>query len=261
MGIIVTGFILLTPLIGASQPYGGATNLQQILVGQYPPAPATADGTDLVGPGAVLVLQKDNLVMSEVKGITKQINGQPVTTVPVSNTYANGAIKQTGLSGFLAKMSLSGPGGDTQTFKRRFMTGEKFFVIQIQSATDGVVFTLLSDPINGQRYHATLTFPIAKDPDPPPEQVLATVAEVLRNDADQSSPAAIPTAQNNSSPADATPAQPKTISIGQSKSQVQALFGPPTRVAQLGSKEIDFYPDMKVTFVNNKVTDIDADTQ
>jgi len=27
-------------------------------------------------------------------------------------------------------------------------------------------------------------------------------------------------------------------------------------VVKLGTKEIDVYPDMKVTFVNNKVTDV-----
>ena len=34
------------------------------------------------------------------------------------------------------------------------------------------------------------------------------------------------------------------------------LFGAPTKIVKLGTKEIDYYPDMKVTFVNNKVTDV-----
>ena len=35
-----------------------------------------------------------------------------------------------------------------------------------------------------------------------------------------------------------------------------AIFGQPSKVVKLGTKEIDVYPDMKVTFVNNKVTDV-----
>ena len=35
-----------------------------------------------------------------------------------------------------------------------------------------------------------------------------------------------------------------------------ANFGAPTKIVKLGTNEIDYYPDMKVTFVNNKVTDV-----
>jgi len=34
-------------------------------------------------------------------------------------------------------------------------------------------------------------------------------------------------------------------------------FGQPTKVVQLGKKEIDYYSDMKVTFTNNKVTNVE----
>jgi hypothetical protein len=37
---------------------------------------------------------------------------------------------------------------------------------------------------------------------------------------------------------------------------VIASLGQPQKVVQLGAKEIDFYPDLKVTFVNGKVTDV-----
>jgi hypothetical protein len=33
-------------------------------------------------------------------------------------------------------------------------------------------------------------------------------------------------------------------------------MGQPDKVANLGTKEIDYYADMKVTFVKSKVTDI-----
>jgi hypothetical protein len=52
------------------------------------------------------------------------------------------------------------------------------------------------------------------------------------------------------------PAAPKTIALGQTKDQVAAILGQPDKIANLGSKEIDYYSDMKVIFANGKVTDI-----
>ncbi|HZD48260.1 MAG TPA: hypothetical protein VE178_05880, partial [Silvibacterium sp.] len=57
-------------------------------------------------------------------------------------------------------------------------------------------------------------------------------------------------------PSDSPPPAPKKIALGQTKDQVVAIFGQPQKVASLGQKEIDYYPDMKVTFVNGKVTDV-----
>src|ERR1700733_6107082 len=58
-------------------------------------------------------------------------------------------------------------------------------------------------------------------------------------------------------PADAPPAQPKTVAKGQTKDQVYAIFGQPSKIANLGTKEIDYYPDFKVTFVGGKVSNVE----
>jgi len=57
-------------------------------------------------------------------------------------------------------------------------------------------------------------------------------------------------------PSDQPPPQPKTISVGQTKDQVVANFGQPTKDIKLSNKEIYVYPDMKVTFVAGKVSDV-----
>ena len=57
-------------------------------------------------------------------------------------------------------------------------------------------------------------------------------------------------------PPDAPPAAPKTIAKGVTKEQVVAILGQPTKVVNLGAKEIDIYPDMKVIFINKKVADV-----
>jgi hypothetical protein len=51
-------------------------------------------------------------------------------------------------------------------------------------------------------------------------------------------------------------APPASIQLGQTADQVQASFGPPEKIVNLGTKQIYVYKDLKVTFVNGKVTDV-----
>ena len=61
-----------------------------------------------------------------------------------------------------------------------------------------------------------------------------------------------------SEPAQPAPAQPAptTIELGQTTDQVVAALGPPSKIVKLGSKEIYVYKDLKVTFVDGKVSDV-----
>jgi hypothetical protein len=54
-----------------------------------------------------------------------------------------------------------------------------------------------------------------------------------------------------------TDAPPPTIAVGQTKEQVTAAFGQPVRLAKLGTKEIYYYKDMKVTLTNGKVSNVE----
>src|ERR1022692_1203204 len=51
------------------------------------------------------------------------------------------------------------------------------------------------------------------------------------------------------------PSQPPTIQLGQTPDQVQAVLGQPDKIVNLGAKLIYVYKDLKVTFMNGKVTD------
>ena len=55
-------------------------------------------------------------------------------------------------------------------------------------------------------------------------------------------------------PADAPP---PTIALGQTMDQVTTAFGQPIKVAKVGTKVIYYYKDMKVSFTNGKVTDVE----
>jgi hypothetical protein len=258
--------------LGLAAQAAASASIQQKLESEYTLSKAAADNSDIVTAGAVLVLQKDGLMMSATS-----------TGKAAANTYKDGKISQgmwkvTKMPGFGSLMSHSGTNTTVQT--RTFVTGEKFWVTAIAVHNDGVVLNLLSDPFSDVRYYATLKFPFAnKNALPPPDQVDTMIGEVIKvQPADSgdsgasgaapsgASPAAAPAADAAPAPmapiapppppTDAPPPSPKTIALKQTRAQVIANFGQPTKVIKLGAKEIDEYPDMKVTYVNNKVTDV-----
>jgi hypothetical protein len=53
-----------------------------------------------------------------------------------------------------------------------------------------------------------------------------------------------------------TSASPKSIELGQTPGQVEEIIGKPEKIIKLGEKTIYVYKDMKVTFINGKLTDV-----
>jgi hypothetical protein len=51
-------------------------------------------------------------------------------------------------------------------------------------------------------------------------------------------------------------ANQKTVELGQTIAQVEEMFGKPTAIAKLGTKVIYTYKDMKIIFVNGRVSDV-----
>ena len=72
-----------------------------------------------------------------------------------------------------------------------------------------------------------------------------------------------PPATQTSIPAPIAPPPPpadqptQTIEIGQTVDQVVAALGQPQKIAKVGTKQIYFYKDLKVTFNNGKVSDVE----
>ena len=280
---LVTSAIAVAAVVSSPLGFAQTADLQKKLEAQYALTKATADRTDIVTAGAVLILQKDGLIMDTT-----------TSTAPMPNTYKDGklshgvgdVVTHKGWMKFVpGASSIPGAGSVPNVDTRTFVTGEKFWVTKITVQEDGVVFELYSDPISDVRYYSDLKFAYPKGSTPNTDKMLSTVAEVLKVDdsggdskqaaapADGAAPAAGTQAQAAAAapaapvaamapiappppPTDAPPAQPKTIAVGQTKDQVVAMFGQPTRIANLGTKEIDYYPDMKVTFVKGKVSDV-----
>lgn len=249
-------------------PRSAAQGLQQQLESTYTITKPTDDKSDLVTAGSVLILQKDKIIMY---AISNQVLPQ--------NTYRAGKLSE-GAFGVHDSVQKFGsfighpPPQQMQTQSRQFVTGEKFWVTGIAVQPDGVVFTLFSDPYSDVRYQCTLKFLYAKGAAPSNDEVLKTVAEVFKvqqddsaksddkgnqqqapaaADANQQQPAADAAQQPAAEQAPAAP--PATIEKGQTPDQVTGILGQPEKIINLGTKQIYVYKDLKVTFVNGKVTD------
>lgn len=187
------------------------------------------------------------------------------------DVYKNGSVVAAKLAWSVAE---GFAGQNTNDVKQRiFVAGEKFWVLSSMVKDDGVVLEIYSDPYQDIRYYAQLKFPFNKKAVPPADDFMKTISEVVTVDGGNNAAAAPQQNPSNSGqadtgqsalkpipppspPVDSPPTVPKKISLGQTRDQVVAAFGQPQKIVDLGSKEIDYYPDMKVTFVNNKVTDV-----
>lgn len=260
-------FISLIALLIATSFLGNAQDaaknvILQSLESQYALTKPTADNTDIVTAGAVVVLQRDNLVMVATSSSNLY-----------QNTYKDGKISQNVL-GKLAGLGSHFPGRSKSGETRTFVTGEKMWVTNIDVKDNAVVFDLFTDAFGDTRYKAALTIPLPKGPPPTAGQAAELVGEVLKvqpsddgpSNAQQTPAATARSAQRAEAPPppiappppppDAPPPAPKTVSLKEAKDQVVADFGQPDKVAKLGTKEIYYYKDFKVTFVGGKVTDV-----
>ncbi len=89
---------------------------------------------------------------------------------------------------------------------------------------------------------------------PPPEQNIADELSKQAKEANQAEQevvnAAAGPAPGNSAPG------PATVSMGQSPAEVEAILGPPKQALDVGPKKIYIYKDLKITFLNGKVNDV-----
>ena len=140
--------------------------------------------------------------------------------------------------------------------QRKFVGGEKIWMADYQVKEDGVYFLFYSDPFDNVRYFGQLKFQVSKGAFPPADNMMKTIAEVVTDDSAQEAAPADSSAPPSQQEAGGQAPAPKTIALGQTKDEVVAILGPPQKVVNLGAKEMYFYPDMKVIFINGKVSDV-----
>jgi len=254
---------IYTPPAYAMDPSRKAA-IQKKLESEYQLTKTTDDKSDIVTAGSVLILHKDKVLM--VAG-TSAAN-------PCMNTYKDGKISPTKACGAGEKLRrLPGfshvPGGGSAPATRNFVSGEKFWVTKIDVKDNGVVLDFFTDSTpagdQGVRYKGSLTIPFGALT-PTPDDALKVVAEVItvapledkdaNGEKQQAAPSSAPVPAEVTSAPIELPPTPAEVSLGQTPEQVVARLGEPVKKAKVGSKDIYFYKDMKVTFVNGRVTDI-----
>ena len=270
--------------------------LQKKLVSEFALTQPTADNTDIVTAGAILVLQKSDLVL-----------GPTSASSLYTNVYKDGKIQANSFA--QAKKTLSkigrfggiipGVGGaaantastadsNSGSAPRTYVKGEKMWVtkidVKVEDKQPVVIFELFTDAVNDVRYKGALKFPYGKGaPDDQVDKLIAEVFTVQPQEAEQKQEApagqqaAAPAAPAAEAPAPAAPAAaqnalpdippppppadqpappPKTISIGQTPDEVIAALGQPEKIVKLAKKETYYYKDLKVIFTAGKVSDV-----
>jgi hypothetical protein len=228
-------------------------SLQADLTKQFPITQVANDG-NVVTAGVVLVLQKDGF-------LTYGINAP----LPALNTWKNGKISAGVGRAITVGMTMKNQGA-TDLPMRKFVTGESLWVIGIAVQKDAMTFRLLSDPINGFRYYGDLKFPFPKGNAPPLDQAVVEINEVLTvqqpdKPATEAAPAAVVSTPALAPalvpiPAPAAPVESQTVNLGDTPERVAAALGQPKNIVNLGTKQIYVYANLKITFENGKVTDV-----
>jgi hypothetical protein len=255
----ICAFALIACVIGLRSEVTGqsAPSLLEQLKAQYKLVRMGADGGGLavVDPGTVLDIQKGGLL-----GVAPQI------TVFCPAKFQDGDLKVP--NGFCAAM--------VKQNSRFLQVGEKVYPtrIDVNLDKDRVSFQVVEcDSCNGVQqpslYKSEVVFQFAKGAlrTTSVSQVEDTIGQVLSIDSGGDLP------QGNGQGAQSqdsgqggggggpvqqqgSPPEPQQIEKGQTPDQVKATLGAPEKIVNLGAKQIYLYKDLKVTFLNGKVSDV-----
>jgi hypothetical protein len=245
-------FVMALAVFASATIFGAAAGLAQDapasslgdqLKAQYKLAKVALDsgGWSVVEPGTVLVIQKGGIL-----GVPLANPAMAPATYKDNELHAPNA--------FMVGMV----GQNTW----QLTVGEKVYVakIDVHSKNDKIMLTIVEcDVCNGVQqpssFKSAVVFQFPKDylNKADVSQVKDVISLVLAPDAagqqDQ------PQTQQQQSPEQ--PAQtPPTIQMGQTIDQVKAVLGQPEKIVDLGQKQIYVYKDLKITFVNGKVSDV-----
>jgi hypothetical protein len=286
----ILGLLVCVCSAALAEDQGTKASIEKKLTSEYALTKTTDDKSDIVTAGAVLVLQKDKVYM-----VPTDASGNPCqNNYKDGRLSQSGACKVNETFRKIPGFGHAIPGQDKAVASRAFVTGEKFWLTKVDVRDNGkdkgVMLEFFTDAIKDVRYRGTLMVQFKGGNLPSPEDALKLVAEVITvapseeakdekekpggaagtpgNAPAASAPAAAAPAATEAAPppVDAPPpaieapppppAEPATVAVGQTPDQVVAALGQPTTKAKVGAKEIYYYKDLKVVFLNGKVKDI-----
>ena len=206
----------------------------------------------------VLDLHKDGLQMCSTDAVS-----------PITTTSKNGKLSVGFGSMLLWGASLGAASQNaTDIAQRKFVAGEKFWITSYTVQSDAVLLMFSGDPFNDVRYYGQLKIPFPKGAVPSADELMKTINEVVTaepmDDAAQPAPRRILPRRrprlcaHRAAAASARSAAraPQDRRHRTNQGSGRGDLGQPQKVAKLPTREIDYYPDMKVIFVHGKVADV-----
>jgi hypothetical protein len=263
--IVAVIFAGILPWTMVEAQSGGADSLESQVAAKYKLVKLGTDSTGLsvLDAGTVLVVKKG--------GILSVPSG---TMVVVPSYVKDGQVKtannsaMSGVNKLLKWKGVSDPTGSASSDTKFLTVGEKVYVSKIDINRKDSKVTLaiiecdtcnsVQEPSNRK---AQVIFQFPKDylggaDGGQVSDVINQILEIQPEDSGQQQGGQ--DAQTQQAPQQETaPAQPPpTIQLGQSTDDVKALLGQPSKIVDLGIKQIYIYKDMKITFVKGKVADV-----
>jgi len=242
-------------------------SIKEQLEAQYKLSKVQTDGR-VLSAGTVLVIQQVG------------IQGAPLNDWALAPAvYKDGTLHApSGKSGFGAALlqATARPGSDTSGKEfRPLPVGDKVYVskidVNLKNKKKDMIGLLIVEcgACNGTEpasaYKASVNFEFAKGYLEPANvsDIEDTIAKVFSidtgTDAQQNQPpqAGQDQAQQQQLAAPAPQEPPKSVEKGQTIDQVVAILGQPEKTVKVGPKQIYVYKDLKVTFVDGKVSDVE----
>lgn len=228
----VLATLALSPVYSLSA--GAANNskaMREALVADYP---LTRVGVVMFKNDYNRITQSGGIYAVRVPGIYADVAN--TENVIVDTNVANGQVSQA--TGFTAAF-----GGNTGR-SRTLNPNEKVYVTSLYVNKNSVLLELLTVDMTtlgdgqGTRYRAELNVKLPGLDEMTPDDVKKTIDTVITD------------------PATASAVESKTIKLQMSPDEVKKTLGNPDKIVDLGQKQIYIYKDMKITFIDAKVTDV-----
>jgi hypothetical protein len=243
---------------------GATVSLQEQLAVQYKVVKMGSDssGYSVVVPGTLLAIQKGGIL-----GVPYADTSVLSTKYEGGTVHSPNALLSKGI-GFGMKRV-----GKEQT-THLFQVGDKVYPskIDVNPGKDIVALTIVAcdtcnktDPPTYNKAQVVFQFPkgtLAKasagDVEDTIGQLLAINEDTQQEQGGEQAGQVPPGGGQDQQAGQRTEqqAEPQTIEKGQTTDQVQAALGKPEKIVNLGPKQLYVYKDLKVTFVNGKVVDV-----
>jgi len=267
---VVPGLVL-GALISCSVAFAQAPTLAEQLAAQYKVTKMGSDtgGAAVVEAGTLLAIQKGGIL------------GVPYTDkVPLVTKYEGGTVHSPNSLMVQGKKSLLGHFSQTQAQGQTthfFAKDDKVYAtkIDVNLDKDQVAMSIVAcdtcnktDPPTYNKAQVVFQFPkgtlakaAAGDVEDTIGQLLAISDDSQQGQGDQQGGnqqggGQQQGGQDQGQGQQAEQAEPQSIQMGMTPDQVQAALGKPEKLVNLGPKQLYIYKDMKITFINGKVVDV-----